>query len=127
MPLTRTLALVVVIAGSRWACSGASRINLLERIAATIRDARTRHEDPVAAVREAMNGFHIWRGKVGDVERRSVTGFASGEATIAGVDAYDGRDLRIAILDDETDEPITTEGLRYGFRVSVLSMPCDPR
>ena len=24
-------------------------------------------------------------------------------------------------------EPITTEGLRYGFRVSVLSMACDPR
>jgi DUF917 family protein len=33
----------------------------------------------------------------------------------------------ITILDDETGEPINTEGLRYGFRVSVLSMPCDPR
>jgi DUF917 family protein len=125
-------------------------ITLLERIGRTIREARTRHEDPVEAVRAAMNGFLIWRGKVGDVERRTVTGFARGEATIAGVDAYDGRDLRIAfqnefllartddeilattpdlitILDDETGEPITTEGLRYGFRVSVLSMPCDPR
>jgi DUF917 family protein len=125
-------------------------ITLLERIGRTIREARTRHEDPVESVREAMNGFLIWRGKVGDVERRTVTGFARGEATIAGVDAYDGRNLRIAfqnefllartddeilattpdlitILDDETGEPITTEGLRYGFRVSVLSMPCDPR
>ncbi len=125
-------------------------ITLLERIGRTIREARTRHEDPVESVREAMNGFLIWRGKVGDVERRTVTGFARGEATIAGIDAYAGRDLRIAfqnefllartdddilattpdlitILDDETGEPITTEGLRYGFRVSVLSMPCDPR
>ncbi|MGH2614246.1 MAG: DUF917 family protein, partial [Thermomicrobiales bacterium] len=33
----------------------------------------------------------------------------------------------ITILDAETGEPITTEGLRYGFRVSVLAMPCDPR
>ena len=64
--------------------------------------------------------------------------------------SYDGRSLRIAfqneflvaqtdddvlattpdlitVLDDETGEPITTEGLRYGFRVSVLSMAGDPR
>jgi DUF917 family protein len=125
-------------------------ITLLERIGRTIREARARHQDPVEAVREAMNGFLIWRGKVGDVERRTVTGFARGEAAITGVDAYDGRDLRIAfqnefllarsgddilattpdlitILDDETGEPITTESLRYGFRVSVLAMPCDPR
>ena len=24
-------------------------------------------------------------------------------------------------------EPVTTEGLRYGFRVSVVGAPCDPR
>ena len=125
-------------------------ITLLERIGRTIREARARHQNPVEAVREAMNGFLIWRGKVGDVERRTVTGFARGEAAITGVDAFDGRDLRIAfqnefllarsgddilattpalitILDDETGEPITTESLRYGFRVSVLAMPCDPR
>ena len=101
-------------------------------------------------MRQATNGYLIWRGKVGDVQRRTETGFARGEAAITGVDEYDGRTLRIAfqnefliaqtddavlattpdlitILDDETGEPITTEGLRYGFRVSVLSMPCDPR
>ena len=33
----------------------------------------------------------------------------------------------ITILDAETGEPITTEGLRYGFRVVVLGMPCDAR
>lgn len=125
-------------------------ITLLERIGRTIREARARHDDPVAAVRDAMNGHLIWRGKVGEVERRTAAGFARGEAAIAGVDQFDGRELRIAfqnefllaragddvlattpdlitILDDETGEPITTEGLRYGFRVSVLAMPCDPR
>jgi DUF917 family protein len=125
-------------------------ISLLERIGRTIREARTRHADPVDAVRQATDGFLIWRGKVGDVERRTETGFARGEATIAGVDEYDGQSLRIAfqneflvaqtanqvlattpdlitVLDDETGEPITTEGLRYGFRVSVLSMPGDRR
>ena len=99
---------------------------------------------------QATNGYLIWRGKVGDVQRRTETGFARGEAVIAGVDEFDGQSLRIAfqneflvaqtdndvlattpdlitILDDETGEPITTEGLRYGFRVSVLSMAGDPR
>jgi len=125
-------------------------ISLVERIGRTIREARQAHGDPVEAVRQATGGFLIWRGKVGDIARRTETGFARGEAAIAGIDAFEGRSLRIAfqneflvarsgdavlattpdlitILDDETGEPITTEGLRYGFRVSVLAMPGDPR
>src|SRR5215212_6649549 len=125
-------------------------ISLLERIGKTIRESRERHADPVDAVRQATNGYLIWRGKVGDVQRRTETGFARGEAVIAGVDEFDGQSLRVAfqneflvaqtdndvlattpdlitILDDETGESITTEGLRYGFRVSVLSMAGDPR
>ena len=31
------------------------------------------------------------------------------------------------MLDAETGEPITTEGLRYGFRVAVVALPCDIR
>jgi DUF917 family protein len=125
-------------------------ISLIERIGRSIREARAQHVDPVEAVRQATGGFLIWRGKVGDVARRTETGFARGDATISGVDEYDGRSLNIAfqnefliaragddvlattpdlitVLDDETGEPITTEGLRYGFRVSVLAMPGDPR
>jgi DUF917 family protein len=33
----------------------------------------------------------------------------------------------IVVLDRETGEPITTEALRYGHRVSVLGAPCDDR
>ncbi len=33
----------------------------------------------------------------------------------------------ITVLDAETGEPITTEELRYGFRVAVIGIPCDPR
>lgn len=125
-------------------------ITLLEQIGITIREARTQHLDPIAAVAGATNGHVIWRGKIGDVERRTETGFARGEATVNGVDEYEGRALKVAfqneflvarngdevlattpdlitMLDDETGEPITTEGLRYGFRVSVLAMPGDPR
>ncbi len=30
----------------------------------------------------------------------------------------------ITTLDSDTGEPVTTEGLRYGFRVVVLGIPC---
>jgi uncharacterized protein len=33
----------------------------------------------------------------------------------------------IAILDTERGEPITTENLRYGFRVTVIGIPCDAK
>ena len=75
-------------------------ISLVERIGRTIREARQRHVDPVEAVRQATNGYLIWRGKVGDVARRTETGFARGEATITGVDEYDGRSLRIAFQNE---------------------------
>ena len=125
-------------------------ITAIERIGRAIREAHARHADPVEAVRAVTEGHLVWRGKVSDIERRTETGFARGEASITGVDAYEGRTLRIAfqnefliardgdrvlvsvpdlitILDAETGEPITTEDLRYGFRVVVLGMPCDPR
>ncbi|GAT72033.1 DUF917 domain-containing protein [Microbacterium hydrocarbonoxydans] len=86
-------------------------------------------------------------GKVVDVERRTTDGFAKGRAVIAPLDAdadadesfeivfqnenltahRDGRlvaivpDL-ICVVDHETAEPITTEGLRYGQRVRVLGI-----
>ena len=125
-------------------------ISTIEGIGRAVRDARARHADPVAAVREVTDGYVVWLGKVADVERRTATGFARGEAAIAGTGAYGGRTLRVAfqnefliardgdevlvstpdlitLLDAETGEPVTTEELRYGFRVAVLGIPCDPR
>jgi DUF917 family protein len=128
----------------------AGTISKIEEIGRTIREAHVAHRDPVEAVRRATGGFVVWKGKVADIARRTETGFARGEATIAGADEHQGQTLRIAfqnefliartdddvlactpdlitILDAETGEPITTESLRYGFRVVVLGIPCDPR
>jgi uncharacterized protein len=33
----------------------------------------------------------------------------------------------ITILDSESGNAITTEHLRYGYRVVVLGIPCDPK
>lgn len=125
-------------------------LTAIETIGRTLREAHAAHVDPVEAVRAVTNGHIIWRGKVADVARRTETGFARGDAAIAGVDDYEGKTLKISfqnefliartddevlvttpdlitILDAETGEAITTESLRYGFRVVVLAMPCDPR
>jgi hypothetical protein len=33
----------------------------------------------------------------------------------------------ICVFDVESGEPVTTEALRYGYRVEVIGIPCDPR
>ncbi|HEX5500233.1 MAG TPA: DUF917 domain-containing protein, partial [Thermomicrobiales bacterium] len=45
----------------------------------------------------------------------------------AGADVLVSTPDLITVLDAETGVPITTEGLRYGFRVVVVAMPSDPR
>lgn len=85
-----------------------------------------------------------------DVSRRTEGGFARGSARIEGIGDDAGRVLGlgfqnehlpatrdgetvattpdlICVLDTDTGDPVTTEGLRYGLRVSVLAAPCDPR
>jgi uncharacterized protein len=104
----------------------------------------------IDAVLARLRGHRLFEGKVADVERRTVGGFARGEARIEGTGADAGSVLRIRfqnehlialregevvasvpdliiVLDAETGEPITTEELRYGFRVTVVAAPCDER
>lgn len=131
-----------------WAVLGS--LSAVERIGQSIRSAHAEHRDPIKAVCDATGGSVIWTGKISDIQRRTETGFARGEAFIDGNGDYESRQLRIAfqnefliaqsddeviattpdlitMLDAETGDPITTEELRYGFRVAVLGIPCDPR
>jgi DUF917 family protein len=122
----------------------------VEHIGRTLREAHTAHRDPIQAVLEATGGFEVFRGKLVDVQRRTERGFARGEAHLTGIDRDAGASLvirfqnehlvaerdgevlvsvpdLITVLDIESGQPITTEALRYGFRVAVLGIPCDPR
>jgi DUF917 family protein len=131
-----------------WAVLGS--ITTTEQIGQAIRAAHTEHRDPVNAVCDATNGSVIWTGKISDIQRRTETGIARCEAFIDGFGEFQGQQFRIAfqnefliaqtndrvvattsdlitVLDSETGAPITTEELRYGFRVAVLGIPCDPR
>jgi uncharacterized protein len=125
-------------------------LSLCDRIGATIARARAEHADPVDAVAGVLDARLLHTGKVVDVARRTATGFARGEGVIEGVGEDAGHRLLlhfqnehllaerdgvvhattpdlIIVLETDTGEPITTEGLRFGQRVSVLAAPCDPR
>lgn len=125
-------------------------VTYAENIGRAIRLAQTEHRDPIEAVLDTTNGFRLFSGRIIDVERRTQKGWALGETRISGVDGFAGREMvvrfqnehlvaiendeivasvpdLIAILDTERGEPITTENLRYGFRVTVIGIPCDEK
>lgn len=124
-------------------------ISLGLRLGRCIREARERHRDPFAELRQQLSdtiythGVELFRGKVIDVARRTEGGFVRGEVRIAGFNNDDVCDISfqnenlicqvngatraivpdlISVLDVETAEPITTEGLRYGQRVVVFGI-----
>jgi DUF917 family protein len=125
-------------------------LSLCAELGALVRQARAGHADPVDAVVKRLGGKRLFSGKVVDVARRTVTGFARGEATLDGMDEDKGTRLvlhfqnehlvaeregtivasvpdLICTLDRESGDAITTEGLRFGQRVTVLAAPADPR
>lgn len=117
-------------------------------IGSGIAEARLAKTDPVAATVERLAAREFFSGKVVDVERATTTGFARGRARIEAAGDVAALELSfqnehliaqsgevtfattpdlIILLDAESGEPITTEGLRYGQRVRVVAAPSDPR
>jgi DUF917 family protein len=131
-----------------WLVHGA--LSLAQDLGRTLRLARERKDSPVEAILAHRDGRLLIEGKIADVARRTERGWNLGEATIAGSGAYAGSTLvlhfqnehlvafvdgvpvatvpdLIMILEAETGEPIPAEDVRYGYRVAVVGMPCDPR
>lgn len=135
-PMTARRARDVAIAGT---------VRQAWRLGCAVLDARALKRDPIDAVLSAQPGRVLFRGKIVDVERRTTQGFARGTVTFDGVDEFSNRrcsiefqnenlicivedevvatvpDL-ICIIETETGTPITTEELRYGFRVTVVGL-----
>lgn len=127
-------------------------LSLCSELGHLLADARRRHTDPVAAAVARLGGRELHAGKVVEVGRRTVTGFARGEGVVEAADGSrlvlhfqnehlmavrltpDGGEQVLAttpdlivVLEAETGEPITTEALRYGHRVRVIGAPADDR
>ncbi|MGP4021043.1 DUF917 domain-containing protein [Saccharopolyspora sp. 5N708] len=124
-------------------------LTLAHTVGKAIRQAREANADPIAHLGEVLqdtlygNLRVLFRGKVSDVERRTEAGFARGRAAVLSYDAASKLELEfqnenlvalidgevrcvvpdlVCVLDAEQAEPITTEALRYGQRVTVIGI-----
>jgi DUF917 family protein len=105
--------------------------------------------DPITALVAETGVWRLITGKVSDVERRTTKGFVRGSVLVEGLGEDAGRLVRlelqnenlvareqvrvlasvpdlITVLDSETADAIATERVRYGQRVTVITMRCDP-
>lgn len=124
-------------------------LSLARDVGARVRAARKNKHDVIESVCEMLGGRLLFTGKLVDVDRNTTQGWVSGLVRIDGIDGFAGRRLEIAfrnenliaweagnvvatvpdlicILNLEDGEPITTELLRYGYRVAVLGVACSP-
>jgi uncharacterized protein len=127
----------------------AGTISLGTSLGAAIREARAAHRDPFAALSEALqptsygDGEVLFSGRVTDVARRTEAGFARGTVVLEAFGSADRLTITfqnehlmasvngetraivpdlICTLDAETAEPVTTEALRYGQRITVYTI-----
>lgn len=130
-------------------CGVLGSLSYAQSIGRAAREARERKEDPLAAILGVTGGRLIFSGKIIDVQRRIERAWTLGEASIDGLADYAGSRLTIhfqnenlvatrdgtvvitvpdliTIMDAESGSAMTTEDLRYGFRVNVLGIPCAP-
>lgn len=131
-------------------CSVRNIVTYSENIGKTIRELSKKKGASLKTLLDATGGFHILSGKIVDVTRRTKGGFNYGKTIIQGFDQdknqqaeilfqnenivlkRNGRVIEtapdlICLVDFETLTPMTNEGLKYGKRVHVIGLPCDPK
>ena len=121
-------------------------LTLARDLGLAVQQARLHGGDPLDAILATCPGKVLFSGKVVDLDRRTTAGFARGTLTIDGLEAYSGErmviefqnenliarrdgeivctvpDLICAVATD-LGEPVTTELMRYGLRVTILGFP----
>ena len=111
-----------------------------------VKRAREEGGDPLESILGTCPGRVLFGGKIVDVDRRTTAGFAKGSVTLDGLGQYQGEQMvidfqnenlvarrdgqvvctvpdLICVVDTDQGEPVTTELLRYGLRVTVLAFP----
>ncbi len=125
-------------------------LSLCQELGRTLREARAAHGDPVGAVADLLGAQTIFHGRVRDIERRTVGGFARGTALFEGVEEWSGHSFSlqfqnefliahrdgnvlvttpdlITVLEAESGQPVTADSLRYGLRLKALAFPSNPQ
>ncbi|QKG83982.1 DUF917 domain-containing protein [Kroppenstedtia pulmonis] len=120
-----------------------------------ITDARKQMKKPLEMMEKALtesgygSPYVLFEGKITDVDRETVEGFTKGTVSLEGIGDDSGDQFKvefqnenliafrnekvaatvpdlITFLDLETGKPLTTEGLRYGYRVMCIGIPTPP-
>ena len=121
-------------------------LSLARDLGDAVKGARADGSDPLDAILGTCPGRVLFGGKVVDLDRRTTAGFARGTLTLDGLDSFSGErmviefqnenlvawrdgeivctvpDLICAVATD-VGEPVTTELMRYGLRVTILGFP----
>lgn len=129
-------------------------ITLAIKLGQALSDSREQYKSPMIDMEKALleadygKPLLLFEAKIIDVDRTTDQGFTKGTVTLEGfgdnvqkytVDfqnenliAYEGDKVLatvpdlITFIDAETYKPLTTEALRYGFRVICLAIPTPP-
>jgi DUF917 family protein len=125
-------------------------LTLCANLGLTLREARAAHADPVSAIVDMLGAKVIFHGRVKDIDRRTVGGFARGTARFDGVEDWRGHTLKldfqneflmaerdgeilvttpelITLLEADSGNPVTADSLKYGLRLVALAFPCNPQ
>lgn len=124
-------------------------VSLAVAIGRALRRARADGDDPIEAIAPVCGATRLFTGQVIDVQRSTQAGFVRGRLTLKGLDADSGRcaevdfqnenlvvrteesvlaavpDL-ISLVEADSGQPLTTEGMRFGLRVLVVGIPSSP-
>ena len=121
-------------------------LSLARDLGNAVLQARSEGQNPLDAILATCPGQTLFTGKVVDLERRTTSGFARGTVIIDGLDSFSGQRMVIDFQNEnliarrdeaivctvpdlictvatDTGEPVTTELLRYGLRVTILGLP----
>lgn len=125
-------------------------LSLCARLGRTLRETKAAHGEPVQAIVDLLGAKEIFHGRIRDIERRTVGGFARGTARFDGVEEWVGHSFSlefqnefliarrddkvlvttpdlISVLDAESGAPVTADSLRYGLRLKALAYPSNPQ
>lgn len=125
-------------------------LSLCAQLGETLRATKAAHGEPVEAIKELLGAKEIFHGRVRDIERRTIGGFARGTAQFEGVEEWKGHSFSlqfqneflmaerdgkilvttpdlITVLDAESGGPVTADSLRYGLRLKALAFPSNPQ
>jgi DUF917 family protein len=125
-------------------------LTLCANLGLALREARAAHVEPVDTIVDMLGATVIFHGRVKDIDRRTIGGFARGSAWFDGVEDWKGHSFKldfqnefllaerdgeilvttpelITLLEADSGNPVTADSLKYGLRLVALAFPCNPQ